>query len=265
MIQEIGIVVGLYVLTRLVVPQAGRPVTILRMVTMVVTALVIADLAVQAVSSRSLLSLTRSTREAEVAGSVTGESDPAKGPLTTKVSQTVSRTDGGPITTHLGYGIAVAKDSTLKREWIAVHTPTFPADLDGTPGIGTSYVRKEYSGDYRYRAAFNLTVRQPIQAVRVVFLTFDVWGNHVRTLSFEEVADTPAGQKKLNGEWALLSENDVEKHYASIGYVARVRLADGRVIEAPTEAVIEEARKFSAKFSPADLEPKPAAPVVGGR
>jgi hypothetical protein len=55
----------------------------------------------------------------------------------------------------------------------------------------------------------------------------------------------------------------VEKHYASIAYIARVRLVDGRVSEAPTDAVIEEARKFSSKFTAAQLEPKPATSPEG--
>src|SRR4051812_20646812 len=36
-------------------------------------------------------------------------------------SVTVSRGDGGSITTQLGYGIAVAKGSSLHREFIAIH------------------------------------------------------------------------------------------------------------------------------------------------
>jgi hypothetical protein len=101
--------------------------------------------------------------------------------------------------------------------------------------------------------------------MQVRFLAFDVWGEHVRTLSLMEVTDVPANSKKeLTGEWPLYSENDVEKHYASIAYIARVRLVDGRVMEAPTELVIEEARKFSAKFTEAALEPKlPLGPTDG--
>lgn len=56
--------------------------------------------------------------------------------------------------------------------------------------------------------------------------------------------------------WTVSSENEVEEHYASIAYVARVRLASGRVLEGSTDRVVEEARKFSSKFTPADLDPK---------
>jgi hypothetical protein len=146
-----------------------------------------------------------------------------------------------------------------------VHDAKMPLSFEGTPGVTTVYVSRQYGGDFRYRAKFTVATKEAIRALQVRFLTFDVWGEHVRTLSFEEVADVASNAKKeLTGEWALYSENDVEKHYASIGYVARVRLADGRVVEAPTELVIAEARKFSGKFTAAELEPTPPAPTAQG-
>jgi hypothetical protein len=108
-----------------------------------------------------------------------------------------------------------------------------------------------------------MNAAQPLRAIQLVFLTFDVWGNHVRTLSYEDVADIPVGRKTISGQWNLFSENDVEKHYASIAYVARVRLADGHVMDAPTDVVLDEARKFSDKFTAADLEVKPPTPGAG--
>lgn len=176
--------------------------------------------------------------------------------------------EGGSITTVLGYGVAVAKGSSLQREWIAVHDSKMPVGFEGTPGVTTVYISRQYGSDYRYRAKFTVATREAIRAVQIRFLTFDVWGEHVRTLSFEDVADIAQNTKKeLTGDWALYSENDVEKHYASIGYVARVRLADGRVIEAPTDLVVDEAKKFSQKFTAAELEPTAPAPPAqaGGR
>jgi hypothetical protein len=177
-----------------------------------------------------------------------------------KARTTVTRNDGGSITTNLGYGIAVAKGSSLKREWIAVHYPDLPFDLDATPGVTTVYKEKQYGGEYRYRAEFKVLLKEEIRAIEVKFLAFDVWGDHTRTLSSETVEDMKPGSKILTADWSLYSENDVEKHYASIAWIARARLADGRVVETPTETVVQEARKFSSKFAPGDLEPKPVAP-----
>jgi len=261
MIPEIGVVVGLYVLARLTStarPSIARTFTVLAIV---VTALVTTDLVVRGLTSNGLIMMF-SSKPTSSGAAVAPSAGPAEAPHT----GTVTRADGGSITTVLGYGFAVAKDSSLKREWIAVHDPTVPADLDATPGVTTVYISKQYGSEYRYRAKFRLTTRKALRAVEVRFLIFDVWGQHVRTLSFEEVSDIPSGvTKDLTAEWQLYSENEVEKHYASIGYVARVRLADGRVVEAPTNTVVEEARKFSAKFSAEQLEPKPPTAPPGSR
>lgn len=74
-------------------------------------------------------------------------------------------------------------------------------------------------------------------------------------LSMTEVQDYQQGSQKLTGRWRILSENEASVHYASIAYVARVRLPDGKVIAADYRPILEEAKKFSAKFTEADLEP----------
>lgn len=71
------------------------------------------------------------------------------------------------------------------------------------------------------------------------------------------------GKKSFRAEWRVYSENDVEQHYASIAYLARVRLADGRVLRASEGPVLAEAKKFSDKFTPADLEPEGSKPGQG--
>jgi hypothetical protein len=256
MIQEIGIVVALYVLTRLI-PQ-GRPrlVATLGTIAGVVTFVVLVDLSLRSVTSNGIVAVF--TGSAATSTAAPQSPPPAQNQDSAKPSFTVTRTEGGSITTQLGFGIAVAKNSSLKREWITVHHPIMPADLEGTPGINTVFVRNNLNGEYRYRAEFKVNVKEPARAVRVNFLAFDVWGNHVRTLNFEEVSDLPTGVTDFVGQWNLFSENDVEKHYASIGYVAKVRLADGRVVDAPTDGVLDEARKFSSKFTAAELEPQSA-------
>src|SRR5262249_310219 len=135
---------------------------------------------------------------------------------------------------------------------------SLPVDLVGTPGIITAYKSERSVGSYVYRTKFSVEIREPLSAIEVRFLCFDVWGSHVRSLNFTEVVDLPAPTKTdFSAEWSLFSENDVEKHYASIAYVSRVRTQAGKVIEANAVPVIAEAKKFSKKFSADDLEPKP--------
>ena len=132
-----------------------------------------------------------------------------------------------------------------------------PADILETVGVTTVYERERTSsGDYRYKASFKVHASEPLTAIQVRFLTFDIWGNHVRNLEFHEIADIAAGEDaSLSGTWSVYSENEVSEHYASIGYISRVRTKDGRVVEADTTPIVEEAKKFTRKFTAADLEP----------
>jgi hypothetical protein len=173
----------------------------------------------------------------------------------TKRAVTVTRAAGGTIRTSLGYGLVVNAKSSMTREWIALHDPALPADLVGTPGVTT-----RHTDQYQYFGSFKLKVGEPLAAVEVRFVTFDVWGEHVRNLSSTEVVDMEPGEHDLSGAWQVYSENEVSEYYASIAYVARARTKTGRVVQADIAAVVAEAQKLSAKFSPEDLEPQKPKP-----
>lgn len=165
------------------------------------------------------------------------------------VSGQVNRGSADSVRTALGFGIVLNKNSSLEREWVTVNTPDMPAHIVGPVAVGISY-----KGNYNYTADFEIESTEALSALEVKFLTFDVWGEHVRNLSYSEVEDSPAGRKKIEGRWNVLSENEASEHYASIGYVARIRTKAGRVLAADPAGVIQEAKKFSAKFDPNTLE-----------
>ena len=175
---------------------------------------------------------------------------------TTTAAPRITRFDAGPMRTDLGYGIALNKESTLNREGIAIIDPRLPATLNDSARVFTTY------GDrtYKYAAIVGVTAVESLTAVEVRFLVFDVFGDRVRVLSMTEVVDIPAGvAKKFVPEWNVYSENEAQDHYASIGYVARVRTQAGKVVDADLTPVLAEARRFSRKLTEADLAPKPAA------
>lgn len=91
---------------------------------------------------------------------------------------TTTTTDGGSIQTKLSANIVLNKESGLRREWVVVHDDTIPVDLVGSPGVTTIYESggRYSSGGYRYRAAYTVRVAEPVVAIEVRFITFDVWG-----------------------------------------------------------------------------------------
>lgn len=172
----------------------------------------------------------------------------------TLAAQQVTKSSGGSIKTNLGYDIYLNKNSSLTREWITIHEDSLPVDIVGTTGVSTGYG----SSNFRYEAKYEIQTKEAISAIEIRFLTFDIWGEHVRNLSSTEIEDVKGGvTKKFDAFWTEYSENRVSEHYASIAYIAQVRTADGRVLKANPEIVLKEARKFSEKFSKSDLEPKP--------
>jgi hypothetical protein len=168
---------------------------------------------------------------------------------------------GGSIQTVLSRTIRLNENSTLEREFISVIDRSLPLLLSECVGVSTIYKSGDtYSqGSYAYIAKIPLTVLEDICAVKIIFLTFDIWGNHVQTLAAIDISDRRAGQSmELNSEWTLYSEQEACEHYASIAYVAKVRTAAGLVLSGNITAVVEEAKRFSAKFTEEDMEPKRA-------
>ncbi len=180
-------------------------------------------------------------------------------PQTGRTTTTVTRGSGGSIQTPLDYGIVVNKGSSLSREWITVHDSACPIALVDNVGVTTIYVRDRVSGEYNYSAKFSVEASEPVSAFEARFLLFDLWGNHLKTLSMTQVADLE-GKKEVSAKWNAYSENEVSEYYASIAFVARVRTQTGRVFESNMLPVLEEARKISRKFSPENLEPKSQKP-----
>lgn len=176
-------------------------------------------------------------------------------------AQTVDTVPGGSIQTKLSSSIVLNSLSSLQRIWIVIRDPAIPAEFVGSPGVTTIYSSKgsysggyEYTGDYKVRSSVDLT------AIQVRYLVFDVWGQHQRSLVTNEIEDLPANKvRDFKPRWSLHSEADAATHYASIAYIAKVRTKDNRIYNANLPFVVEQAKKFSAKFDEADLDATPRA------
>jgi len=180
----------------------------------------------------------------------------------TRPQLVIERTEGPEVKTTLGYGIVLNKGSSLKREWFVVRDPDAPVQIDGLTGIRVRYNSGERysSGNFEYNATYSIIPKEPVSAVEVRFVVFDVFGRLVRTLSSTEVEDA-AAKKEFKAGWRVWSENEASEAFASVAYVAQVRTSAGRVYEANSAAVLEQVRKVSKRITEADLEPKRDAPT----
>ncbi len=179
--------------------------------------------------------------------------------MTEVVKRTVTKKSGGRIQTDLQYGVVLNKNSSLTREWVTIHDESLRADIIGTVGINTNYDSGDdySSGGYFYSMNCEIVAKVDLSAFVVNFLTFNIWGEHVQRLSSTFIEDIGAGvTKPYEAKWEVYSENEVAEHYASIAYIYQVRTKDGLVIKANPQIAIGQAKKFSQKFSIADLEQK---------
>ena len=178
--------------------------------------------------------------------------------------QETSKADGGSIRTNLGYNIVLNKDSSLRREWVAVHDD-LPLKIEGTPGVTTVYQSKTgYSrGKYNYAANATLIANpdQAVTAFEVRFVSIDVFGERMTTLSATVIQDIAAGEKTtFDWKWNAYRENDIARYLASIAFIAKVRTADGQVHLASNDAVLEAVRRFAKEATEADLNPSSDSP-----
>lgn len=170
-------------------------------------------------------------------------------------AQTATVTPGGAIRLPLGRGIVLNKESSIERIWITVQDPIMPVEFKSAVGIKTNHIFGSDIGDYEYSAVLQLTARQPVSAVEVRFMLFDIWGQNKRNLVVTEILDMAPGiTREFNPKWRISAEGEAAQHYASIAYISRVRTKDGKVFAANGEFILEQARKFSAQFKEVDLE-----------
>jgi hypothetical protein len=125
-------------------------------------------------------------------------------------------------------------------------------------GIKTIFESERYGGNYFYKSDYTITPKEALTAIEVRFLTFDVWGKPIKTLTATDIQDMPSNtNQQFSAKWSVFSENEASEFYASIAYIAQVRTASGRVIQMDNTPVLQEAQKFYKKFTAEDLEPKP--------
>jgi len=160
----------------------------------------------------------------------------------------------GTMQVPLNHRIVLNKDSMLERQWVVVNDEALPAKIDGRAAPVPYYSRDRKR--YQYSANYSFSVETGISAIEIHFILFDVWGERTKTLSATEITEFPAGVHQLYHEWRISREHEASEHYSSIGYIARLRLKDGTILYADTDAILNEARRFSASITVNDLTPE---------
>jgi hypothetical protein len=162
----------------------------------------------------------------------------------------MTKSEGSSVTTKLGYGIIVNKGSTLKREKIVLNDSNCPVQLNDV-GIETVY-----SDKYSFNPTGNFTSKEPVVAVEVVHILYDVFGEHMKTLSNIIITDMEGVQELAkSGSW-YASENNVSSYFVCVSYVANVRSKAGQLWHYDFKAIKDELLKLKMEFNEAYLPKK---------
>jgi hypothetical protein len=119
-------------------------------------------------------------------------------------------------------GVEFNKGSSLQRESVLFNDPSCPVQL-AKNAMAFNYADRHFT----IVSTTNLTFGQPIMALEVRHILFDVLGRHMRNLANLEARDFSAGPTSLDGTWNLYNDNATSELLTTVTYVARARLADG--------------------------------------
>lgn len=171
---------------------------------------------------------------------------------------TVSQADGGSVEVKpAGWGKAILNGgSTLNRTWYFAHDDSMPIAITGTPGLKLKQNTSSNSvRPFMYETEYEISTNEHVTAVKVRFVTFDVWGNRAEAFVANEITDIiPNVPSKLEGSWYCDTYSEASDYFVCFGYVDKVRTKSGKVIEADPEAIVNELQKLAYELTVSDLE-----------
>lgn len=160
-----------------------------------------------------------------------------------------SKIDGGTVVLKLGYGVILNEGSSLKRDWVMLNDAKCPVQLNNV-GISAVYGDSKYS----FKPVGDISVSEPITAYEIHHVLYNVFGEHIKTLSNQEVIDI--SDKSSFGKYSswYASENEVSEYLFVVSYVANVRTKSGTIWRYKANVIKEELEKIKITYE-ADYAP----------
>jgi len=169
---------------------------------------------------------------------------------------TLQELDGGPMATKLKY-VTVNEQSAIKRRLFVLNDATCPVQL---VGLGLKVDRRTEASSDAFFLSGSAEIQDPISAVEIDVVVFDLWGDYQRNLPYLVVAEMPKGTEvPLTESWWNTSIPEVMQFMTSVSYVRRVRTPDGRIWKSDERAILEKITSVQLRLSTEELEPLPPA------
>lgn len=157
---------------------------------------------------------------------------------------TLTKSDGGSVLTELGYNVVVNMGSTLVREKIILNDANCLIQLDSV-GINTAYANRKYS----FYPVGSINIKEPIAAFKIHHVLYDVFGDHMKTLSNKEIKDMEGSIDISKSASWYASGNNVSNYLICVSYVSKVRTKSGQLWHCDFEAIKKELAELKIEFS----------------
>lgn len=118
-------------------------------------------------------------------------------------------------------------DTSEIRRWVLVNNPDIDISFVSDDFQGVNVIAD--SGQFFIESELVLFAKSPVTAFVVGVEIFDIWGDHLRSLSFERLQDTPEGSLTISMQASLPSQSEAAKVFHSVYYIKSVRFNDGRI------------------------------------
>jgi hypothetical protein len=168
----------------------------------------------------------------------------------------VREDDGGSVVVRTANGL-MNQTSSLKRRWFAIDDSSSPVRLNRT-GVFTHF-------DEKQQVPFFVTIgtaspKQAISAIEVRYLLFDVWGEHLRTLSLTRLTDSSTNVDLREAGWPAF-DSEAVKLVTVVAFVARVRTAESQVWTYDPERMLLQIQSLGLRATGPDLMPDERRPI----
>ena len=167
----------------------------------------------------------------------------------------VLKADGGSVQIPLGYNVVVNNESSLHRTWFVLNDPSCPLQLVEKTGVNVEYREP----NYRFVSDGAVSPRVDTSAFESSTVLFNLWGDHLETLSLVALRDLRSGdQFSLAGKFSwYASEADATEYVTSVTYVRNVRLGDGKIWRADMRSILRKLADIQLKASEEKLDARP--------
>lgn len=155
----------------------------------------------------------------------------------------VTKKTGSSVVTRLGFDNKINDGSSLKREYTTVNDSNCPVQLIDV-GIETSCA----SARCFFRPRGSLTTKEPIVAYEVVHLIYNVFGEHIKTLSNTEVTDIDKEREFTSFTTWYTTVNNISEYLICVSYVSNVRTKSGKLWHYNFKELKDQLNKLEIAF-----------------